>query len=246
MRRPDITAVVTAHDEGPLVVPALRSLHDAVDEARAAGLVVETLGLLDTADPATRAAFEQVGGLEEVVEVAFADHGAVRNAAVERARGAYVAFLDGDDLWSRNWLVAAHRVCAEEPGRVIAHPHLDWIFGDDDYRGFQPDQMDPAFTVASLRVANPWDQLCMAPREVHEQHPYRVRDLESGFAYLDWTWNLETVAAGLVHRAVPETIHFKRRRASSRLAEARANRSLPFPSPVHSYAWWADIDHLGG
>lgn len=240
----DITAIVTAHDEGDLARPALASMRAAVATARSAGLQVDCLAVLDACDEATRAVFAAEPGLT-VVEVAYADHGLTRNDAVIRAAGGYVAFLDADDLWSRNWLTAAYDACAADPGRVIAHPMVDWVFGEENYRGFQPDQTDPAWSGASLRVANPWDQLCMAPRQVHLDHPYRRRDLEAGFAYLDWSWNLETVAAGLVHRSVPGTIHFKRRRAASRWAEAKARHSLPFPSPLHDYDWWARADQDG-
>lgn len=241
---PDISAIVIAHDEGELVRPTLASLHEAVAEARRAGLEVECLAVLDTPDDATRAGFAGESGLR-VIEVAHGDHGLTRNAAVARATGRYVAFLDGDDLWSHNWLVAAYDVCESDPSRAIAHPMVDWVFGEETYLGFQPDQRDPAWYDASLRVSNPWDQLCMTSRQVHLDHPYRRRDLEAGFAYLDWSWNLETVAAGLQHRSVPGTIHFKRRRAASRLAQARAYQALPFPSPLQDYAWPANARQGG-
>lgn len=237
--RPDISAVLMGHNEGPVIGPTLRSLLDAVDHARSTGLGVEILVMLDSADEPTR---EMVADVEEhgarLLRAEYADHGLARNEACHVAEGEYVAFLDGDDLWSENWLVDAHELCASDPGRIIAHPALNWIFDQGTYLYFLPDQADPDFELSFLRQANAWDQLCMAPAEAHRAHPYRRRELGIGFAYLDWTWNLETIEAGFVHRVAPETIHFKRRRESSQFTEARANLSLPFPNRMHDYAWW--------
>ena len=236
----DVTAIITAHNEGPLIGLSLRSLLDAVDFARQSGLEVEILAVLDNPDDSTRVAMADAAEHGcRVVEVAYGDHGLARNEAIRLSAGRYLAFLDGDDLWSENWVVDAFGVCETDPGRVIAHPAINWIFDNGSYCYFLPDQTDPAYDPAFLRVANSWDQLCMAPVEVHRAHPYHRRELDRGFAYLDWTWNLETIEAGLVHRTVPETLHFKRRRATSQFTQARANRSLPFPSAMHDYAWWA-------
>lgn len=238
--RTDVTAVLIAHAEGPIAGLSLHSLVDAVTVAREAGLVVETLIVLDTPDAATREAFSEAtdDGLR-CVEVAYADQGAARNHAVTLAAGDYVAFLDGDDLWTENWLLDAHRMCTTDPGRVIAHPALNWSFGAEGNHSFTADQLEPGFEATHLRLYNYWDALCMAPRQVHLAHPYGPRALDDGYAYEDWHWNMETLAAGCVHRVVPETIHFKRRRPGSQQRKAGANRSLPRPSRLHDYDWSA-------
>lgn len=240
---PDVSAIITGHNEGMLAGLGLRSLLDAVAVARDAGLSVEILAVLDNPDRATHEALAEVpdrGG--RLIEVSHGDHGLARNDAIGNASGRYLAFLDADDLWSENWVVNAFRMCESEPGRVIAHPAVNWIFDNGGYCYFLPDQTDEAWNLSFVRVANPWDQLCMAPAEVHRAHPYHRRDLAAGFAYLDWSWNLETIGAGYVHRVVPDTIHFKRRRSTSQFTQARDNRSLPFESELHDYAWWAERD----
>ncbi|MFT4084316.1 MAG: glycosyltransferase family A protein [Nocardioides sp.] len=226
---PQITTILTGHAEGQLIGVTFRSMLDAVAAARATGLEVEMMVVLDKPDPATAEALAEA---EEhgcrVLRVSFpaADHASVRNHAVEQARGEYVAFLDGDDLWTENWLVEAHAMCQTDPGRVIAHPEVDWIFDHGSNLWFLLDQTDPAFDPAYLRVFNYWDVLCLAPRAAYLEHPRQPRAIEAGYAYEDWHWNLQTVGAGYLHRVVPETIHFKRRRKASQLTVAISNRSL--------------------
>ena len=238
---PDISAVITAHTEGPMAGLSFRSLLDAVGVARADGVTVEVLVVLDAPDPATREAFSEAEQLGcRVIEVSYGDQGPVRNEAASRASGRYVAFLDADDLWSENWLAEAYRMCESDPGRVIAHPAVNWFFGGTNYVYFLTDQTDPGFDPAYLRVANYWDTLCLAPVAAYRDIPFLTRDLAEGFAYEDWHWNMETVAAGFVHRVAPDTLHFKRRRVRSQTVEATANKSLTRPSRFLDYAWIAD------
>lgn len=238
----DITAVITAHAEGTLAGLSLRSLIEAVDQARAAGLSVECLAVLDNPDPATVEAVADAAPPDCRVErVSRADQGRVRNDAVGFAGGEYVAFLDGDDLWSSNWLTDAYAVCGADAGRVIAHPEVNWFFGDATNLHFLPDQADPDFDAfAYTRVANPWDALCLAPAAAYHEVPFASRAIADGIAYEDWHWNMDTLVAGYRHRVVPETIHFKRRRGGSQFAQANANRSLTPPSPMLDYTWLAE------
>jgi glycosyltransferase involved in cell wall biosynthesis len=240
----DLAAIITAHNEGALAGISLRSLLEAVAVARDGGLSVDVLVMLDDPDPATVRAFSEVEAHGARVEqVSFADQGLVRNRAVELSTADYVAFLDGDDLWTENWLLDGHRMCASDPGRVIGHPELNWFFDNQHNLYFLPDATDPAFDPALLRTANPWDALCIAPRAAHLDHPYSERAVKEGYAYEDWHWNQETFLAGFVHRVVPETIHFKRRRRQSQFVDARAHQVLTRPSRLHAWDWWAERDH---
>lgn len=238
----DIAAIVTAHAEGEMARASWLSLLDAVGVARAAGLAVEVRVMLDNPTDETLAVFDDVEEHGAVLEVvSFADHAPVRNRAVEQVAADYVAFLDGDDLWSANWLVEAHRVCAAA-ANVVAHPELNWFFGLQHNLYFLPDQDDPEFDPAFLRIANPWDVLCMAPRAAYLDHPRTERALRVGYAYEDWHWNLETFADGYAHRVVPGTIHFKRRQAESQLTRAQDARVLTRPSALLDYTWWQERD----
>jgi hypothetical protein len=239
-RHVDVSAVLTAHGEGAIVGVSFRSMLAAVHVAAEAGLAVEMLVVLDRPDEPTREMLAEVEthGARRL-EVSYGDQGLVRNHAVRESRGRFVAFLDGDDLWTENWLVAAHALGAAEP-RTIAHPYANWVFGEQRALWFPCDQNDPHFNPATLRVTNAWDTLCLAPCEAYVDHPFQPRDLAHGYAFEDWLWNLETVESGYVHRVVPDTIHFKRSRAGSQFRHASSNRSTTRPTAFHDYAWLAE------
>jgi glycosyltransferase involved in cell wall biosynthesis len=245
---PDISAILTAHAEGTTVGVSFRSMLAAVRVAADAGLDVEVLVALDRPDEATREMLAEVGAHGgHLLEVSHGDQAPVRNDAVRESRGRFIAFLDGDDLWMENWLVAAHALCAKEP-RTIAHPYADWVFGEGHALSLPPDQTDPHFNAATLRVTNAWDALALAPREAYLDHPYQARSLAEGYAFEDWLWNLETIRAGYVHRVVPDTIHFKRSRAGSQFRLASANQCLTRPTPFQDYAWlrtWEEQERSG-
>ena len=239
-RQPDITAILTAHAEATTVGVSFRSMLAAVRVATEAGLDVEMLVVLDEPDEATREMLAEVDTQgARLLEVSYGDQAPVRNHAVRESRGRFIAFLDGDDLWTENWLVASRALCAAEP-RTIAHPYADWVFGESHSLSLPPDQTDPQFDPATLRVTNAWDTLCLAPREAYLDHPFHARALAQGYAFEDWLWNLDTVRAGYVHRVVPDTIHFKRSRAGSQFRHASANQSTTRPTPYHDYAWLAE------
>lgn len=232
----DISAVLTAHREGGMAGIALRSMLEAVDAARAAGLEVELIGMLDGPDHTTADVLSGAAGHGMAVhQVDLRDQGLVRNEAVRLSSGRYVAFLDGDDLWSDNWLVRAHELCSVDAGRVIAHPEVDWFFGLTSGLSFHVDQLSPEFDPQFLRLGNYWDALCLAPREAYEQHPFSERAVQDGFAYEDWHWNIETYEAGFVHRVARDTIHFKRRRPGSQTMQAYGEATVPRPLPFHAY-----------
>lgn len=234
----DVSAVITAHREGAMAGVSLRSLLSAAERAQGAGIDVEVLVFLDNPDDTTQAVFADVETAGwRVNTVSFADQGQVRNLAATEARGRYVAFLDGDDLWSENWLVEGLALCERDPGRIIAHPEVNWFFETNNNLFFHVDQTDPHFDPHFLRVGNYWDALCLAPRQAYLDHPFADRAVAEGFAYEDWLWNMETLEAEYVHRVAPDTLHFKRRRPGSQTLVASVSKCITRLHPRQTWAW---------
>jgi hypothetical protein len=233
----DLTCIITGHREGRLAVPSLRSFWDAIGAARDAGFTVEALLCLDRPDALTEKLFDtyrQDAVALDLFDVA--DQGKVRNSAVTKARGTYCAFLDADDLWSQNWLVEALTFLKDKPDTHIAHPQYNYFFEKQATIFTHVDQESPDFRLDLLRVANYWDALCVCPTDIYREIPFCDRDIAGGYAYEDWFWNCETVAAGYIHKVVPDTVLFKRRQESSQTVKAASNKSLTRRHPLMDFA----------
>lgn len=233
-----IAIIINAHKEGALLFPTVKSACECVNELKKFHSVeIEFLFYLDKPDAATleiaKALSDEIEYTCRIVEGKNGDPGLSRSKAVKLINSEYVAFLDGDDLWSKNWL----RKCYEyinENGSIqncVLHPEFNYIFGSQlllvrqgplsniDYR----DKND------FLRVANYWDAMCFAERDLFLENPIPSNDKENGFAHEDFLWNCETILNGVSHVEIPCTIHFKRRRQSSvsSLANAKSERVKP-------------------
>lgn len=232
----DLTCIITGHREDEICVPSLKSFWTAIDRARAGGLTVQPLLCLDRPGDRTRDLFE--AHRQDAAPVAifdFADQGQVRNAAIERATGTYTAFLDADDLWSSDWLVQAVEFLRMGPENRVAHPEFNYFFERQASIFCHVDQESSEFIPDLLRIGNYWDALCVCPTWIHRDFPFRHRDIAGGWAFEDWQWNCDTVAAGIVHKVVPDTILFKRRRQDSQTVKASANLSMIRPTPLNRY-----------
>jgi glycosyltransferase involved in cell wall biosynthesis len=245
-----ITAVVTFHHEGAFAIPALASMSDLVRTAGMGGLTLETLAILDCPDDATRQIVKSCGTwLDDIVEVTFGDLGLSRNEGVRRASGAYVAFLDGDDLWGSEWLSLAHAAAVEAGvgDDVIWHPEHLFYFDENDFKhhslAMRPNRAARSFHMRgfssdsildrrALLIENLWTANAFAKRNVHMKFPYRAADRCSGFGIEDWSWNVETLFAGFRHLVVPGTVHLIRLKQSGSLNARNVSEGLlPFLAP---------------
>lgn len=234
----DCTAVLTTHREGSLAGLSLRSLADAADAARAAGWSVEVLAMLDRPDAATRALFADTNVALTLMETDHGDQGAVRNDAARAANGRFLAFLDGDDLWSENWLAAGLAEATRTDPPAVVHPEVNWFFGEQNNLFFKTGDDDPFFSADFLRFGNYWDAMMIVERAALIRLPFSPRDLPAGYAYEDWYWAAASHAAGLPHRVAPGTIHFKRRREGSQHGRSVASAALPPMAPPFRYDWY--------
>jgi hypothetical protein len=219
MNRPDVTVAITGHSETVLAGPTMRSAEIAIRAAEAEGFRVERLIGLDNPTETCREFFNQPAFKAwSITEFKLSDQGRARNALVDIAGGRWIAFLDADDLFSENWLVLAAKRLADAEARdekTIVHPELNWLFDRNGSILIKTSQADPLFNPWYFYFSNYYDTLAMAPRAAHLESPYAERDIPSGFAYEDWQWGIETMAAGWKHVIATDTIIFKRRRDMS-------------------------------
>lgn len=232
----NITAVLTTHGEGELIVPTLESFNQAVKHAETQGFSVEKIITLDNPSDETIKVVknQNLTGIK-VLELKYGDMGKVRNHAAGEANGEYLACLDGDDLWSFNWLVEAFELSEKNKENIIVHPEFNWYFGENNNIFYHSDETYPSFDYEGLRSTNPWDSLCFCKTKLVMDVPYLKREISKGFAYEDWSWNRRTLEKGIKHIVAKDTIIFKRRRGGSSGSEAAKRGVIAKPTKSAYY-----------
>lgn len=228
----ELSIVLTAHREGIVSGATGRSASAALAAfKRDVGKPVEKILVLDRADDLTGSILEETFKPDRVIKSDAGDPGQARNRGVEAAKGKYLCFLDGDDLWSVNWLVEAHRLVEKRPD-AVAHSQCNIVFGGDNNIWWHIDSEGALYDPKYLEWANYWDAMSFARTQIYRDFPFRRNDLDIGFAHEDWHWNCSTIAAGIAHKPAPNTIHFKRRRRGSVSARAQERAGTVWPQSV--------------
>jgi glycosyltransferase involved in cell wall biosynthesis len=241
-RNLDLSIIVTAHNEGLIAHKTLLSIEDALKLLPRA-LTYEIVISVDNGDDTTLAYARQYAAQHEstrVLEASFKDLSASRNNAVQHARGAYIAFIDADDLMSENWLATAYELAQTRPGTII-HPEYSITFGDDNLIWRKRDSENKTFDTLCLIDNNLWDSPCFAPRSIFEQTPYEPNG--NGFGYEDKLFNTQTLAKDIPHLVAPQTLIFVRRKIEgSMLRGASSNMATIAPTPLFSFDAICDLD----
>lgn len=231
---PDLTVIVTTHAEGRLLRPTVRSIELALLRVQDAGWSAELLFICDRID--TRTQFEVnywVTRREDlpfevrVMQVELGESGAARNAGVSAASGRYVAFVDGDDLISEDYLLGAIGRLDACSIPTIMHPHLVVSFGARSLLWETESTLSGTITYRDLLRHNQWPSSSVLPRTLGLQHPYRILHPGEGYGPEDWIWNIDTVAAGIAHDVVPDSMFFYRVRESGGVNNRHVDSILP-------------------
>ena len=228
-----ITSIIIVSDEGSIARATIESALAAAAYAGLRGLEVRTIVVADRPTSETVAALEPYEPLLKIIEIDAGDLGVGRNHAVSMADGEFVAFLDGDDLWTKRWLWEAYRVAAGDGNeRVIVHPQYNVIFGGgEDHIYEHISSRDPSFDARYLIFSNYWLSLSFSRTTTYLSHPYSRNRLSAGFGYEDWKWNCDTIRAGYEHIVAPGTYHLIRRRHRSLRQRSNLAHCLMTPSP---------------
>jgi glycosyltransferase involved in cell wall biosynthesis len=122
---PRFTVVMPAHNTGPLVAHAIRSVLQqtcgdfeliVIDDGSTDGTATEVRGF--TADPRVR-----------LVEQVNRGPSAARNAGIALARGEYISMLDSDDMWLPRYLEVMGAALDRDPSAGLAYTDA-WVLDE--------------------------------------------------------------------------------------------------------------------
>lgn len=233
----DVSIIITAHRERLYLPVTGKSAAEAIRQAQdELGITTETIVVLDNADQMTRdLARHCFADDARIIKSSAGDPGVARNLGLGEARGRFSTLLDGDDLWSRNWLTSAVRMGRERPDAVL-HSHCNVVFGAESNVWWHINSEGSLFLPEYLEWANYWDAMSFAETALYQKMPFRANDLKQGFGHEDWHWNIVTTDAGIAHKPVEGTVHFKRRRSGSQMANANKSDAVPWPRHLRKTA----------
>jgi glycosyltransferase involved in cell wall biosynthesis len=215
-----VTALVNCCSEGLLLK---RSLDSALRSIESSGFV-DQCELIVVADSTNKETLDTLARyadrINKVVRTDVSDLGLARNLGAEAARGELILFLDGDDLWCRNWISAAWSAHRASPPSVILHPQNSVFFGSSLELMVHPDWREPHFDPRGLVARNHWTSLCGVRRDLVVEYPFSKADAERRFGFEDWSWYADMTSRGVRHVTVPQTTHFIRLKAISSMQKA--------------------------
>ena len=127
----DLSVAITAHNEGLVAHKTMRSVFRALEKLKEAGITYEVIVHIDFGSKETVEYFSRYRHDEniKIYENQYGDLGLSRNYVTTKARGKYIAFLDGDDLVSDNWYLEAIRLLESTKDEIVVHPEAVLTFG---------------------------------------------------------------------------------------------------------------------
>jgi glycosyltransferase involved in cell wall biosynthesis len=241
MRKKQVDVFLIFHHEGLYAVPAINSALALVANARGFANV-NLHAVLDYPDELT----EKIVNLNKdkfshIHNVSFGDLGTTRNYCVEISNGTFIAMLDGDDLWSSNWVSKCLNHVVEDWGNTVLHPEFLFYFSEDHSSSGGSEEKSffirhqPSSVTSNLEktlfLSNPWSANNFMSSELAREFPYKPTDRIRGLGVEDWSWNLETVHNGVLHEVVPGTVHFIRLKPSGSLGNQNMLEGLSIYLP---------------
>ncbi len=251
MEKINISVNVTAHNEGDFLFKTLSSIIRNINYAEDSDkLKIEVNINLDNSDKETRRIAELFKKNSEITNVfcsSFGDLGISRNFLISKSHGTYIAFFDGDDFFSENYLSEAFRLAS-------SHNHKPAVYSPGWFMRFNEDS--PIHTISQLKSSNDFD---FTPTNCYEHNAYlsqlfvhrdiyeKIKYISNSaiYGYEDWHWDLSVLAAGYTFYTLQNVIFFYRtkRASESLLALSKSNLAILAPTIFFQPSYFKQLTH---
>ena len=211
--RPELGVAIFAKDEAHLLHRTIVSVKRALAALSGLGVAADVVVVQYGNCEKTRAWLAEkcqfrVVGLEQ------ASLGEARSRAFELLKNRFLAFIDGGDLWSANFLVDALSRATRCGQQVVWRPAFSVSFADEYFSTNLlvrrdtpwPEVLNPA----SLLLEPIFPATFLTARTVLEAVPFPVEDKERGWTEIDWWWSANLAGQGIEQIPVAESIHYHR------------------------------------
>lgn len=226
----DVSCIITFHNEGYLAHRTITSVDLCRSYAEARGLKTELVLVLDCPDALTESVVRDHFAVREDDQILTVQNRSLplsRNDAVRASRGAFLSIHDGDDYYSENLVYEGVSYCRDHPDAVV---HVGTLIEFEANYCFN-NLYRSRYSRYDFVKQHPLISQSISRRETYEQTPYEPTG--GGFGYEDWHWNAETLAKGLVHRPLPHTfLFYRRKRSGSMLSQQAGAKSLIRPTAL--------------
>ncbi|CAH1657418.1 Glycosyl transferase family 2 [Chelatococcus asaccharovorans] len=240
----DASIILNIHREAVFLKRTLLSLDAALDIARANGLSIELVAVLDRSNDATRAVLAGHDlsryGRVDILEVDNGSLGLSRNDGIARAQAELILTADADDLISSDFLVKTIITARRAGPDCLIFPEYLFAFGAS-YHIWAYRDLTTVTPLAFIDM-HPFISRVCGHREIFSALPFADVQISSGYAYEDWHFNSRAAAAGFDMSIAPGTILFYRQRPGSllRQSDSGSTRQIP-PSPLFDPKTYIEI-----
>ena len=235
MKRIKISVVITAHREQHCLWMSLKSIFLMVQALSSEQISSELILVADDVDKETKNIIDCAK--DQITSVIYCnnkDPALSRNTGINEAKGELVAVLDGDDLYSKNWLVDSYSFFKKSKNKKIClHPQYNLVFRDFDMRFCDDiywwkhiDQDSGQFSSINMMISNHWQANCIFPKSMIDKVSYVPTIHDKGIGYEDWAFNCDVISAGYIHKTVPGTSHLLRIKSCGSRNQAATDQAL--------------------
>lgn len=228
----DLTVVINCHREDELLRTTLLSVNDSIEFATNRGISCQLLIVADCASETTSELCKQwqkrknLSYPVKIKHTKFGNPGEARNLAARATNSKYLAYCDGDDLVSENYLFECIVALEQRSEPSIAHPEFLISFGDwSGVWHISPEGVTQSYR--DLISENLWCSSSVALTQTYLEIPYAPLTASQGYGPEDWYWNIETTEKGIKHFSVTDTCFFYRKRNSGGVNNTHGNSLLP-------------------
>ena len=231
MKKIDISIILTFHNEGIVIHKTFLALKRMLTRLHENNVKYEILAHIDNGDADTLEYIEKVEKdfNLKVFSNSFGNPSESRNYAINQAQGKYVCLMDGDDLFSENWLFDSYRLLEDADEEIILHPEFNISFGlNEQTRVWRmKNSFDLSEDMLILLGRNRWCSGTFLRRDVALKNLYKKAT--GCYGYEDWWYNCETRFRGVKHNVTPNSVVFYRiREGSTYHLHTEKNTTVPY------------------